>query len=115
MAGPDTTRLRQLSRSMPRDLDVDDLLWLLRQRYSPPTSPPCRICGTPLSMDAIGGGRPTRWRCTGTGADGRPKPGRTAGDDHYIASLFEDIQQGSGDAAVMELIARFEVVSGVGQ
>ncbi len=85
----------------------------LVKRYAPTRIPPCRVCGGALSMQRCGGGQPTVWACSGwqpdpSDPDGRIRsPGRSAADEHYRKSVFEDTRQG-GDSAVLELIRRWK-------
>lgn len=85
------------------------LVALLRQRYSPSTIPPCRVCGAELSIQSSGGGEPTIWACSGLeqGEAVRYKAGRSAADAHYIKSRHEDLRRG-GDENVMALIELYE-------
>lgn len=41
----------------------------MRAIYTPPPIPPCCVCGGPLSIGAIGGGKPTQWACSGMDTD----------------------------------------------
>lgn len=105
-------RQRALWQKDVSEWSDDDLAWMLTERYKPSEIPPCRVCGGPLSIGAIGGGEPTRWACSGMEDDPespgnrRYKQGRTVADRHYSDSEWVDRRQG-GDSAVMELIARF--------
>lgn len=96
---------------------------VLRERYAPTEVPPCRVCGGPLSLAAIGGGKPTVWACSGNEDDPdrpgyiRSQPGRwgNAKDGvseygpggHYHDSRWVDRRQG-GDSQVIELIEDYE-------
>ena len=97
-----------------KELNNEELIARLTQRYEPTKIPPCRVCGGPLSMQAVGGGNPTEWACSGREYDPDThewigwQKGRTAADDHYRKSGFTDRRQG-GDEDVMELIERFKI------
>ncbi len=77
----------------------------LERNYSPTKIPPCRVCGCELSLQAFGGGGPSKWACSGQDDDWKWLPGRSAADDHYIKSGFED-QRSGGDESVIELLRR---------
>ncbi len=68
----------------------------IRAHHTPTVIPPCRVCGEELSLQACGGGEPTRWGCSGTGDDperpglSRYKVGRNCADEHYSQSVFVD-------------------------
>ena len=88
---------------------TDEQIARLRQRYTPPAIPPCRVCGGPLSIGAVGGGQPTVWACSGQEADPdhpgrlRRQLGRGVADEHYSRSRWEDRSQG-GDSDVIALL-----------
>lgn len=96
---------------MPTELleRVAELVATLRARYTAPEVPPCRVCGGKLSLQAVGGGRPTVWACDGY--DTRMvseeeferdwHPGRSFVDKHYSDSRYEQYQH--GDSLVLEL------------
>ena len=95
------------------ELNNDELIARLTEKYKPSEIPPCRFCGGKLSIGSIGGGKPTVWACS-TMEDDPDKPGylrvkvdRQRIDDHYSQSRYEDRRQG-GDSDVMELIKRFK-------
>jgi len=86
-------------------LQVDEqLLQELTSRYKPTMVPPCRICGAPLEIAAVGGGSPTVYACSTQSATNLP-----ADWDHYERSRWEDRRRG-GDPAVMELIAAYRAL-----
>ena len=68
----------------------------IRAHHTPTVIPPCRVCGEELSLQACGGGEPTRWGCSGTEDDperpglSRYKVGRNCADEHYSQSVFVD-------------------------
>lgn len=105
---------KKLSREEKRklwDIELPDwtdeeLLQSLRESYEPTVVPPCHICGRELSIQAIGGGKPTVWACSGRDDNDSYLPGRGFIDEHYSNSRYEDRRQG-GDERVMELVARF--------
>lgn len=105
--------LNRLLDAAPSTWSADDLTAVLTHRYAPTIIPPCHICGAELSMQSVGGGRPTAWACDGRewDADGawKWKEGRTPADDHYNESRFEDTRRG-GDEFVMEAVRRLGVV-----
>ncbi len=84
----------------------DELIEVLTERYKESIIPPCRVCGKPLVMGAVGGGKPTSWYC----GDAKTPEGKTDWK-HHSDSIYEDRRQG-GDDAVIELIKRFKA-SGV--
>jgi hypothetical protein len=77
------------------------------------------VCGGELSMQACGGGEPTRWACDGQEDDPehpgrlRWKAGRELVDEHYVRSEFIDRRRG-GDELVMDLVRRFKNATSVG-
>lgn len=77
---------------------LNELINKLKERYSPPTVPACRVCGGPLEVASCGGGRPTRYRCSST----RLAEGKMDWE-HYDRSEWEDLRQG-GDPDVLELV-----------
>jgi len=89
-----------------------ELIQVLTERYRPSEIPPCRVCGKSLTIQAIGGGKPTWWGCSGfEDVPGKPNElrytkGRHGADEHYSQSRYEDRRAG-GDSRVMELIKRF--------
>lgn len=94
-----------------KELNNEELIARLTQRYAPTEIPPCRVCGGELSIQAMGGGQPTEWACSGQKYDANDvwigwQDGRTAADEHYRRSGFTDRRQG-GDEDVIELIKRF--------
>lgn len=86
---------------------VRALIAELRDRYSEPVVPPCRICGGPLSIERCGGDSPTIWRCTGRTDDGYA-PGRKMCDAHYENSEWADRRAG-GDERVIALCDEADV------
>lgn len=79
----------------------DEQLAELEDYYTSEPVPACRVCGAPLSISSIGGGRPTVWSCSDEEAlivDGKMDW------DHYDKSQFE--QRRTGDSRVISLIAR---------
>ena len=78
----------------------------LRERYAPPTVPPCRICGGALSLQQTGGGAPDVWACTGL-VEGEYAYGRRIADQHYEASTWVDYKAG-GDQRVIVLCDALE-------
>jgi hypothetical protein len=88
--------------------DDGDLSWVLHRRYTPTPVPPCCVCGGKLSMQSIGGGRPTGYACVGRDDDGNWLEGRSVADYHYTLSCWDDHGHG-GDGAVMELVRRYGV------
>ncbi len=113
---PDSKEGRDLLYSLydrePWEWPEEVILTMLRRSYSRPTIPPCRVCGGTLSVQAMGGGRPTEWACDGREDDPehpgerRFKEGRRVADEHYSGSRFTDYRQG-GDSLVIELIRRY--------
>lgn len=81
------------------EAERDNLIARLIERYTPPTIPPCRVCGAALAIAACGGGKPTKYACSSQQL-GNGKPFDW---DHYGASEWEDRRQG-GDPDVLELI-----------
>ncbi len=80
----------------------------LIERYTAEVVPPCRICGGSLSIQAIGGGGPTIYACSGQyeDADGsrRYREGRSVADEHYSASQWRMYRHGDQD--VLRVIAQ---------
>ncbi len=101
-------RHRKLLEREPSELTSAELHEVLRARYAPTEIPPCRICGKELSLAAAGCG-PTVWACDGRAEAGGWQEGRSAADEHYSQSRFEDHRRG-GDDLVMELLARHEAI-----
>lgn len=87
-----------------------ELIGDLKKRYDQLPIPPCRICGGELSIAAIGGGRPTKYACSGSGDDGKYLPGRSCADEHYRDSHYEDYQH--ADNAVIEAVRRWTLAGG---
>ena len=86
-----------------------DLVDVLRERYTEETVPPCRVCGSPLSVQRCGGGEPTIWACDGIDENGSDKlvckEGRSFADDHYTKSRFTQYRMGDSDVlAACDLI-----------
>ena len=77
-------------------------------RYTAEVVPPCRICGGQLSIQAIGGGGPTIYACSGQYEDaeqGRKyREGRSVADEHYSASQWRMYRHGDQD--VLRVIAQ---------
>ena len=89
----------------PRVLEVSawpiaELVAEIARRHEPSKIPPCRVCGGPLSLEASGGGEPSRWACS----IGKGESDTTG---HYVQSQHVDQHQ-SGDPLVVELLARVE-------
>lgn len=89
-----------------------EIVTALVKRYRESVIPPCRVCGGKLSLQSVGGGRPTVWGCGMYEDDPdnpdrcRPKPGRSIADEHYSQSEYVDYRQG-GDDVVIEAIRRW--------
>lgn len=83
------------------------LLEQLERDYGMPEIPPCRVCGGPLAIGAIGGGEPTRYYCAAM-ADA-PGNGLEKDWGHYGGSLRVDRSFG-GDARVLDLVCRYRRV-----
>lgn len=98
-------RLKLYERDVA-DWSDAELLAELEQTYAATVVPPCRVCGGELSIQSIGGGMPTIWRCQGLDEDGKRQEGRRIADEHYSKSTFEDRRAG-GDSAVLELARRY--------
>lgn len=92
--------------AVPIDKIDQQLLKELTRRYEPTEVPPCRVCGAPLEVAAVGGGSPTRYACSTQSATNLPTDW-----DHYERSRWEDRRQG-GDEAVMRLIAAYRALRG---
>jgi len=88
------------------DWTDEELLTLLERDHTTTEIPPCRVCGGSLSIQAIGGGRPTVWACSGQDESGKYLPGRRAADEHYSESRFEDRRH--TDGRIHELIRRYK-------
>ena len=101
-----------------------ELIAELRERYTPPTIPPCRVCGGELSIARVGGGEPTEWACSGKEDDPdrpgwlRNAPGRWTNapdggssefraDGHYNRSRWTDYRSG-GDSGVIAVLDALE-------
>lgn len=78
------------------ELSDEDLIRDLTKSYEAPIVPPCRVCGAPLAIGAIGGGRPIEYACSQTKLD----------HEHWRNSRWQDTRQG-GDSRVIELIDRY--------
>lgn len=77
----------------------------LREYHTPTEIPPCRICGRPLTIQAIGGGKPTVWGCSEWDENGERVPGRRCADQHYGDSKFEDHKHSDSDVrALLDLV-----------
>jgi hypothetical protein len=92
-----------------KDWPHDEIMQILKERYSAPVIPPCRVCGAALSLQS--NGMPSIWGCTGQETDpDRPealryKQGRRFADPHYTQSRYTDYK-GGGDEVVIELLRR---------
>ena len=78
----------------------------LRRSYGPVKVPACRVCGGELSIQGMGGGKPTVYACSGQNEDMSWQEGRKPADEHYSQSHWEDRRQG-GDYRVLELLRRY--------
>ena len=107
--------LRELHTREVTEWSNGDLLGVLEMRYGPSTIPPCSVCRGKLSLEAVGGGEPHVWACSGLEDDpARPggrryAKGRKPADDHYVRSEYVDRRQG-GDVVVVELLRRFRAL-----
>jgi hypothetical protein len=101
---------KELWKREPAKWSDTELIGELTSRYAPTQVPPCRVCGGELSIQAVGGGLPTKWACSGYGEDGIHLPDRSLADQHYRDSQFEDRRQG-GDGAVIEALSRWAAVA----
>lgn len=99
---------------------TEDELSQLAERYTPDEIPPCRVCGAPLTIGAMGGGAATKWACSAASVTG-PYPEDIATDqqkrtyrraqmDHYSASKWTEYR--SGDGWVLALIAEVRKLRG---
>jgi hypothetical protein len=88
---------------------TEEGLVALEGRHRPTEIPPCRVCGKALSIQAIGGGEPTRWGCSPYEDDpDRPGKirrieGRGLADKHFSESYFIDRRH--DDPGVIRLLA----------
>lgn len=86
----------------PEEWTLEELAGELRDRYEPPTIPPCRLCGAPLTIEQAGGGQPTVYACMR-----RDIADHDERMEHYSRSEWLDYKRG-GDPEVMELLRRHE-------
>lgn len=97
----------QATNAMTDD-EIVKVARLLVGRYTAEDVPPCRICGGPLSIQAIGGGGPTIYACSGQYEDaehGRKyREGRSVADEHYNASQWRMYRHGDQD--VLRVLAQ---------
>jgi len=90
--------------------DID--LVKLKERYSVPEVPKCRVCGGELTLQRAGDG-PTIWGCSGMIDDPTGErnwiyaEGRSCADEHYERSRWSDYRRG-GDSDVIALIEQLE-------
>ena len=80
----------------------------LRERYTPDSIPPCRVCGAKLSIASAGGGNATKYVCSEVYRDGFGRIGTPEGNaklDHRKASEFYHVR--SGDSLVIRLIDEY--------
>lgn len=115
---PDPFARQHALRQKPTaELTDAELVELLAARYASEPVPPCRVCGGVLSIASCGGGRATEYACSDLEDDPddpdkpgalRRKAGRGIADDHYSQSRWTHYQP--GDAAVQELLARFQAL-----
>jgi hypothetical protein len=105
---PETERERRkrLIATETRDWSDEELLAELHRSYDEPTIPPCRLCGAELGLASMGSGQATVYACDGRNEDGSWKPGRSAADEHYSRSQYEDLKSG-GDERVIEALRRW--------
>ena len=78
-------------------LVTPELIEALRERYTPKPLPPCRVCGSPLTLASMGGGKVPEYACSNaTDANGKTDLehyGQSkhthygTGDSHVIAAL----------------------------
>jgi hypothetical protein len=105
-------RIELLNRRLPDTLSDAELVDLLLNRFTEQVVPPCRICGSALSVASSGGGEATKWACSGMTDDPDKVvylAGRKCGDDHYARSYF--LQHQTGDDRVLELVKRFRALA----
>jgi hypothetical protein len=93
----------------PESLSDADLAEVLSHAYRSEPIPPCRVCGSKLSVQSAGGGNATVWGCSGwvpsaDGTDLERAPGRSVADEHYSRSRWTQYQ--AGDDRVLELVRR---------
>ena len=73
----------------------------LRAYYGPVEVPPCRLCGAPLTIGSIGGGKATKWACSAADF-------KTMGKDwldHYSKSRWTDYRRGGDERVIAALDA----------
>ena len=79
--------------------EISEAAQALVNSYTPDPVPPCRVCGGKLSIQAIGGGRPTVYACSGSYEDEngaiRRSEGRSPADEHYSNSRWEQYRHGN--------------------
>lgn len=106
-------------RALPEDVAEwpDDVLReYVEDRYEPSVIPLCRVCGGELSIQGVGGGRPTEYACDGMEVDPddknrvRYKEGRSPADDHFGQSQYTDYRR-NGDSFVMEVLRRWKKIT----
>jgi hypothetical protein len=79
----------------------NELIDRLRERYETKEPPPCRICGSALSLVSLGRGWQT-WKCSSVPFDALMTK---EGADHFERSRWE---RRVGDPDVIELIGLYE-------
>ncbi len=88
--------------------EADVLIATLKERYSRPPTPTCRLCGGPMTIGMMGHGR-IEWYCNGPDAKWmgmEDSPAKRAKEDHYSSSRH--IQTRGGDSDVLRLIELYE-------
>lgn len=92
---------------MVSKLEIADLAEL-REKYSRPEPPKCRLCGHKMTIGMMGQGR-IEWYCNGPEAEWmgmEDGPEKRKREDHYSASRH--IQTRCGDSDVIRLIDAYE-------
>ena len=103
--------VRPPEKNLPNWTDAELLAWV-RHCHTGDAVPPCRVCGGPLSVASMGGGRATKWACDMWEDDPekpgklRRKTGRGPADDHYERSEWTQYRE--SDPAVLEMARRLE-------
>lgn len=76
---------------------TNEQIGALRERYTPTPVPPCRVCGSPLTLASMGGGKAPEYSCS-SASDANGKTDL----EHYAQSKYT--HYGTGDSQVIALL-----------
>lgn len=86
----------------------DDLIAMLRERFTGDPVPPCRVCGAELTIGSIGGNTSTKYACPNADTLKHEwgSPEQREAMEHYRASEF--FHNKPGDTLVLQLLDRYQ-------